>query len=114
MPAPVIYSRPAYRPHYSPIVSLGLFPPYVGDALGADSRSRYLNAYQSALAAPIGETMTWNSGAASGAMTPTRDGWAGQRYCREFRQVVSIAGRTDGAVGTVCQTPAGDWQLVQN
>lgn len=114
-PRPVYYSRPYYRPYsYGPIVSLGLFPAYVGDALTYDDRSVYLTAYQRALAAPVGQAMAWNSGNVSGEVTTTRDGWAGQRYCREFSQNVTIGGQVEQAYGTACRTADGDWQLVQN
>jgi len=114
-PRPIYYSRPAYRPYsYGPIVSLGLFPASVGDALTYEDRSLYLNAYQRALAAPVGQAMAWNSGNVSGEVTTTRDGWAGQRYCREFSQNVTIGGQVEQAYGTACKTLDGDWQLVQN
>ena len=114
-PRPAYYSRPLYRPYYGPIVSLGLFPAYVGDTLTQDERDVYFSAYRRALAAPVGQSMVWSAGGvASGAITTTRDGWAGQRYCREFRQEITIGGRNQEAYGTACQTPNGDWQLVQN
>lgn len=112
--APVGYPRPIYRSYYGPIVSLGLFPTYVGDAMSYEDRNLYLTAYQWALAAPIGEPVAWNSRQASGEVTTTRDGWAGQRYCREFRQNVLIDGRPHEAYGTACKTPDGAWQLAQN
>ncbi len=112
--APAAYPRAAYRPYYGPIVTLGLFPAYVGDAMSTEDRNLYLTAYERALAAPIGEPIAWNSRQASGEVTTTRDGWAGQRYCREFRQNVLIDGRSQEAYGTACKTPDGGWQLVQN
>ena len=113
--APITYSRPAYRrPAYGPIFSLGLFPAYVGDAMSVQDRDLYLSAYRRALAAPVGEGMAWNSANASGSVTTTRDGWAGERYCREFRQDITIGGNAQEAYGTVCQTASGDWQLVQD
>jgi len=119
-PRPVY--RPAYRPAYrssygslgGPIYSLGLFPTFVGDQLTAADRQVYATAYRRALEAPVGEGMAWDSGAASGQIITTRDGWAGSRYCREFRQDVTIGDRTQEAYGTACRTPNGDWQLVQN
>ena len=110
-PRPVYYSRPY---SYGPIVSLGLFPAYVGEALNTDDRNVYLGAYQRALAAPVGETMAWNSGNISGEVTTTRDGWAGERYCRQFSQSITVGGQAQESVGTACQTPGGGWQLVQN
>jgi len=111
-PGPIYYPSPYYRPYYGPVVSLGLFPGAVGTVLTQDDRDIYFRAYRGALAAPIGQSMVWNSDRVSGAVTTTRDGWAGQRYCREFRQEITIDGRNQEAYGTACQTPDGDWQLV--
>jgi surface antigen len=112
---PAYYSRPAYsRPAYGPIFSLGLFPAPIGDVMSQQDRDVYLSAYQRAIAAPVGESMAWNSRNASGSVTTTRDGWAGQRYCREFRQDITIGGNVEEATGTACQTAGGDWQIVQN
>lgn len=113
-PRPIYYPQPFYRPYYGPIVSLGLFPGTVGTVLTQDDRDIYYRAYRGALAAPIGQSMVWNSNRVNGAVTTTRDGWAGQRYCREFRQEITIEGRNEEAYGTACQTPDGDWQLVAN
>ncbi|MBY0509359.1 MAG: hypothetical protein K2P94_04330 [Rhodospirillaceae bacterium] len=113
-PRPIYYPRPYYRPYYGPIVSLGLFPGPVGTVLTQGDRDIYYRAYRGALAAPIGQSMVWNSDRVRGAVTTTRDGWAGQRYCREFRQEITIDGRNEEAYGTACQTPDGDWQLVAN
>ncbi len=109
-----VYARPYYRPYSGPIYSLGLFPPYVGDALNVEARGYYYDAYRQAMAAPVGEAIEWGAGSARGTVETTRDGWAGSRYCREFRQDVAIDGQTQEAYGTACRTPSGDWQLVQN
>ncbi len=113
-PEPVYYSRPYNPPYYGSVTSLGLFPASVGAALNNDDRGIYYGAYQRALAAPVGETMAWNSGNISGEVTTTRDGWAGQRYCRQFSQSISIGGQAQESIGTACQTPNGAWQLVPN
>ncbi len=112
--APATYGRPYARPYFGPIVSLGLFPAFVGDTLSYEDRGVYYTAYQRALAAPIGQSIDWNSGRISGAVTTTRDGWAGEKYCREFRQNVTIDGRAEEVFGTACRQPDGDWQLVEN
>lgn len=109
------YPRPSYyRPYPGPIIGLTLFPAYVGSALTMYDRDVYAAAYRRALAAPVGQAMAWNSGAVAGTVTTTRDGWAGERYCREFRQDVVISGTRQEATGTACQTPNGDWQIVPN
>ncbi len=115
---PAYYPRPVYRPSYrlqgGPIYSLGLFPAHVGDQLTSNDRQVYFTAYRRALAAPVGEGMAWDSGIARGEITTVRDGWAGERYCREFHQDITIGGRSQDAYGTACQMPNGDWQLVQD
>ena len=83
------------------------------------SMACFVRSCRRALAAPVGESMVWNSDRGvgdgiNGAVTTTRDGWAGERYCREFRQEITIDGRSQEAYGTACQMPNGDWQLVQN
>jgi len=117
-PRPVYTPRPSYyRPTYYPptygtAVGLTLFPAYVGSALTPNDRDVYVAAYRRALAAPVGQGMAWNSGAVAGTVTTTRDGWAGERYCREFRQDVVIGGTRQEAYGTACQASNGDWQIV--
>lgn len=111
---PTSYGRPYLRPHFAPIVSLSLFPAYVGDTLTYEDRGLYYSAYQRALTAPIGEAVDWDGTRARGAVTTTRDGWAGEKYCREFRQDVSINGRLEEVYGTACRQPDGDWRLVAN
>lgn len=114
VPRPAYYSRPYARTYDGPIFSLGLFPAFVGDALNLNDRAVYFSAYQRALAAPVGEAMAWRSGNASGEVTTTRDGWAGPRYCREFSQSIAVDGAIQQALGTVCRTSDGEWQLVQS
>jgi hypothetical protein len=66
-----------------------------------------------ATAAPIGETIIWQEGGASGAVTATREGTStAGRYCREFQQKVTIGGRTEEAYGTACLQPDGSWEVV--
>lgn len=70
---------------------------------------------QEALDAPIGDPIAWNDGAIHGSVTTTRDGWAGNRYCRELRQSIMIDGRSRDTTGTACRTPDDKgWQLVPN
>lgn len=112
--APTTYGRPYVRTYFGPIVSLGLFPAFLGDTMSYEDRGVYYGAYQRARAAPIGQSINSNSGRVSGAVTTTRDGWASEKYCREFRQNVTINGRTEEVLGAACHQPDGDWQLVEN
>jgi hypothetical protein len=66
-----------------------------------------------ATTAPIGETIIWQEGGASGAVTATREGTStAGRYCREFQQKVTIGSRTEEAYGTACLQPDGSWEVV--
>lgn len=97
LPRPVRYYDDYAAP--APVGAVSLSSPWVREALDA----------------PIGASIPWNDGAIHGSVTATRDGWAGNRYCRELRQSVTIDGRTRDAVGTACRTPNDQaWQLVPN
>ena len=37
---------------------------------------------------------------------------AGDQYCREFTQTVTVAGQTEEAYGTACRQPDGSWRIV--
>jgi len=68
-----------------------------------------------ATTAPIGETIEWSDGNASGAVTAVREGTSSAgRYCREFRQEVHIGGKIEQAYGTACRQPDGSWQMVSS
>lgn len=111
------YSYPA-RPYYSSpsLYSAGgvvVFPGYVRDRLSTRTRGAYYDAYRSALAAPIGESINWRDGRVAGDVMTTRDGWAGERYCREFRQNIVVDGKTEEAYGTACRNAVDtDWEIV--
>ncbi len=79
-----------------------------------DSQQRaHEAAYLRATRAPVGETIHWQDGGASGAVTPTREGTStAGRYCREFQQSVTIGGRTEQSYGTACMQPDGSWEIV--
>lgn len=79
-----------------------------------ESQERALEAAQiHATTAPVGQTIAWNDGGASGSVTALRDGHTtAGRYCREFQQTVSIGGGTEQAYGTACQQPDGAWEVV--
>ena len=69
-------------------------------------------AYGEALNAPLGQAYAWREGQRQGSVTTTRDGWAGDRYCREFVQEVTIGGNRQKAHGAACRNPDGMWQIV--
>lgn len=97
-------------------VLLGAF---VGNEIGAslDSADRYAmqQAQQSALNAPVGETITWNNPDSGhyGSYTPVREGMAASgSKCREYEQTIYIDGHPETAYGTACKRPDGTWQIV--
>lgn len=113
-PRPYSY-YPAPRPSYgyAPAGGIVVFSAPLRERLGARTRGVYFDAYRSALAAPVGEAIDWNDGRVAGSVTTTRDGWAGSRYCREFRQNIVIDGRTEEAYGTACRNAQDtDWEII--
>lgn len=86
----------------------------IGSSLDKADRQYMATATQSAYTAPIGQTVQWTNPQSgnSGTVTPIRDGYAGDDYCREYRQTIIVDGRTETATGTACQDAYGEWQLV--
>ncbi|MQA66703.1 MAG: hypothetical protein GEU76_12525 [Alphaproteobacteria bacterium] len=83
------------------------------DSLSEAQQREHEAAQVLAATAPIGETITWNDGGASGSVTPLRDGRTeDSEYCREFLQTVTIGGREEEAYGTACLRPDGAWEVV--
>jgi surface antigen len=73
-------------------------------------------AEQTAYAAPVGQTITWNNPESghAGTFTPTRDGYdQGGGYCREYQSTVTIGGQNEHAYGTACRQPDGSWKVVK-
>jgi hypothetical protein len=83
------------------------------DNLNEEQQRAHEAAQIRATTAPIGETIIWNEGGASGSVTPTRDGTSTSgRYCREFQHEVTIGGKKEQAYGVACQQPDGSWEIV--
>lgn len=62
---------------------------------------------------PVGDTIIWKEGSASGSVTTVREGTSTTgRACREFQQEVTIGGQTEQAYGTACRQPNGAWEVV--
>lgn len=64
---------------------------------------------------PLGSTITWNNPDSGnrGTVTPVRDGtMENGQYCREYRQTITVAGKTQDGYGIACQQPDGSWRLV--
>ena len=86
-----------------------------GRSLDRADRLAQADAARRARQAPLGQTVTWNNPDSGhrGTVTAVRDGTsAGGLYCREFRQNVTIGGKTEEAYGTACRQPDGTWKLM--
>lgn len=96
------------------VIAWGVLPALTFYALTEHARHSHEYAYNQALAAPVGETIIWDDDGARGSVRTTRDGYAGERYCREFQQTITIDGKDESGYGTACQEPDGSWRLVPN
>lgn len=84
------------------------------DNLNDQQQRAHELALYDATAAPLGETIYWRDGNASGSVTPIQDGTSSEgRYCREFQHEVVIGGNSESLYGTACQNPDGSWEIVE-
>lgn len=109
---------PWARPHRPPVPWAGpvtLITLKLLDNLDEEQRRRHEEAMMRAITARVGDTVTWEEGGASGSVTTTRIGHtrSGQ-VCREFRQQVTIGGKTREAYGIACHQPDGSWKIVND
>jgi surface antigen len=68
-----------------------------------------------AYAAPLGQTISWNTPESgnSGTITPVREGRTPTgSYCREFQQTITVGGRKEQATGQACRQTDGSWKIV--
>ena len=85
------------------------------DNLDEQQQREHEAAQIEATSAAVGESIHWNQGNASGSVTAVREGTSSAgRYCREFRQQVTIGGKTEQAWGTACRQPDGSWELISS
>lgn len=83
------------------------------DNLNEQQQREHEAAQVYATAAPIGETISWSDGRASGQVTAIREGNSSAgRYCREFHHEVTIGGKKEQSYGTACRQPDGSWELI--
>ena len=88
----------------------------IGRSMDAQDRAAQRQATGAALESYAnGESLPWQNQSSGnyGEVTPTRvwqksDG----TYCREFTQMVNVAGRQESAYGTACRQPDGTWKIV--
>lgn len=84
------------------------------DNLNDQQQREHEQALYSATTTPLGETIHWRDGDASGTVTPTREGTSNSgRYCREYQSEVSVGGNRESVYGTACQQADGSWEIVQ-
>ncbi len=94
----------------------GLVGSEIGRSMDETDRIRANQAINQSYSAPIGDPITWNNPGTGnfGAVTPTRDGTSRSgQYCREFRQTISVDGRSQQGTGVACQQADGTWRIVQ-
>ncbi len=83
------------------------------DNLNEQQQREHEAAQVLATKAPVGETIYWHEGNASGNVTATREGASSSgRYCREFQHEVTIGGKREQSYGTACRQPDGSWEVV--
>ena len=88
----------------------------IGASMDATDKMLAERSTQNALeTAKTNTAVSWNNpdNGHSGAITPVRTYQTGNRYCREYQQVVTVGGRKQSAYGTACRQPDGTWE-VQN
>ena len=66
----------------------------LGRSLDKADQQFMSNAVNQAQSAPIGEPIQWSNPESgnSGVVTPVRDGFAGNNYCREYEQTIIVDG----------------------
>lgn len=110
-PAPGPWSAPMPRStRDDPMV--GFLGPGLGRQMDRTDRRNAAGAFFRARNVPIGQPVTWSNPRSGhrGTVTPVRDGTnISGAYCREFRQTVTIGGRTQHASGVACQRSGGGW-----
>ena len=83
------------------------------DNLNEQQQREHESAQVYATTAPIGETVFWSEGNASGYVTATREGRSSAgRYCREFQHEVTIGSKREQSYGTACRQPDGSWEII--
>lgn len=87
----------------------------IGRSMDEVDRLRANEAIRAAHRADVGDTIRWNNTQSGnfGTVTVMRDGVAASgRYCREYRQTITIDGQRAVGTGIACQQPDGTWRIV--
>lgn len=97
------------------VVLGGLLGNSVGQSLDRADQVYAQRAQQTAVQAPIGQTISWSNPETGnrGTVTPTREGVQTHTgaYCREYQTEVIVGGDPQVGYGTACRMPDGDWKI---
>jgi surface antigen len=86
----------------------------VGSSLDkADQLALQRNTYAALTTQRIGRPVAWSNPETGSTVvvTPTHESVSASGYCREFRQAVTVGGRTEKAFGAACRQPDGSWKI---
>ena len=87
----------------------------IGESLDKVDKLHAKRAQNQALAAPIGQPISWRNpdSGNSGAVVATREGTnrASGAYCREYQTTITVDGQNQTAFGTACRQPDGAWKM---
>ena len=114
---PFRYVYPTHRHHIHDgyiwgLLSFTAITLAILDNLNDQQQREHERALYDATTTPLGETIYWKEGNASGAVTPTREGTSSSgRYCREYQSEVSIGGNKESIYGTACRNADGSWEI---
>lgn len=103
--------------HGSPagIVGGALLGGIVGDAIGnqMDARDHAMMG-NAIVSAPIRKTTQWTNDRTGTTyrVTPTRDYYSNDCYCREYTSKINVNGQWQTAYGRACKMPDGSWKIV--
>jgi surface antigen len=88
----------------------------VGQSLDrADQAALERNTHATLTSQPIGQPIAWSNPQNGNqvVVTPTREGYSGDAYCREFQQTVIVGGRKQQGYGHACRQPDHSWKIVE-
>ena len=89
----------------------------IGQSLDQADMAYHEQAVEKAYNAPLNQTVNWNNAESghSGSVTPIREGKQASNgaLCRQYKQTITVSGKSETAVGTACQNDNGTW-TVQN
>ena len=93
----------------------GLLGNSIGQSLDRADKAYAMRAQDSAMNAPVGQTIAWDNPDSGnhGTVTPTREGHDVRTgaYCREYQTDITVGGQTQSGYGTACRMPDGSWKI---